>query len=65
MAFTQFKNAGERVRVDLAKVKFFSEVAEGTRLTFDNGDELIVDESYQTVSNRTKGAVGTAADTSE
>jgi hypothetical protein len=57
MAFTQLKVAGVRTRVDLAKVKFFSETTDGTRLTFDNGDELFVDESYQTVSNRAKGAV--------
>lgn len=55
MAFTQLKQAGNRIRVDLAKVKFFTETSDGTRLTFDNGDELFVDESYQTVSNRTKG----------
>lgn len=55
MAFTQLKVAGNRVRVDLAKVKFFSELDTGTRLVFDGGQELVVDESYQTVSNRTKG----------
>lgn len=56
MAFTQLKTAGIRTRVDLAKVKFFTEAKIGTVLTFDNGEELLVDDSYQTVSNRTKGA---------
>ena len=55
MAFTQLKVAGVRTRVDLSKVKFFEELSDGTRLTFDNGDTLAVDESYQTVSNRAKG----------
>jgi hypothetical protein len=62
MAFTQLKVAGARTRVDLAKVKFFSETSDGTRLTFDNGDELFVDESYQTVSNRTKGVAEAAGE---
>ena len=56
MAFTQLKVGGTRTRVDLAKVVYFAEVPTGTRLTFDNGENLTVDESYQTVSNRAKGA---------
>jgi hypothetical protein len=61
MAFTQLKVAGKRVRVDLAKVLFFAEVDGGTELTFNSGHELIVDESYQTVSNRAKGTAETEA----
>lgn len=45
---------GKRVRVDLDKVMYFSETGAGTELTFDNGVELPVKESFQTVSNRTK-----------
>lgn len=56
MAFTQLKVAGNRVRVDLAKVTFFSELESGTKLVFDNDTYLTVDESYQTISNRAKGA---------
>lgn len=61
MAFTQLKTSGTRVRVDLAKVMFFSEEDGGTVLTFDNGQELVVDESYQTVSNRAKGVAEAAS----
>lgn len=51
--FTQLKVNGVRTRVDLSKVTYFSELKNGnTDLTFDNGSTLIVDESYQTVSNR-------------
>ena len=45
---------GKRIRVDLDKVAYFSEVANGTELTLDNGEELSVSESFQTVSNRVK-----------
>lgn len=58
MAFTQLKSGGTRVRVDLAKVVYFEELSDGTRLTFDNSETLVVDESYQTVSNRTKSEAG-------
>lgn len=53
--FTQLKVDGTRTRVDLSKVTYFTELSSGTELTFDNGETLIVDESYQTVSNRAKG----------
>lgn len=50
--FTQFKAGGRRVRVDLSKVSYFEEADQGTTLNFDNSEVLVVDESYQTVSNR-------------
>lgn len=52
--FTQLKTGGSRVRVDLTKVSHFSELLSSnkTELTFDSGETLVVDESYQTVSNR-------------
>lgn len=54
MAFTKLKSGGARVRVDLSKVSHFSELLSSgkTELTFDNGETLVVDESFQTVSNR-------------
>lgn len=54
--FTQLKVDGVRTRVDLSKVAYFTEVDGNTELNFDNGKTLVVDESYQTVSNRTKDA---------
>lgn len=53
--FTQLKAAGKRVRVDLDKVIFFTEVESGTELTFEQGHTLTVSDSYQTVSNRAAG----------
>lgn len=52
MSLTQLKSNGTRVRVNLAKVLFITEKSSGTELTFNDGQTLDVDESYQTVSNR-------------
>jgi hypothetical protein len=57
MAFTKLKSGGQRVRVDLAKVVYFTELESGsTSLSFINGDTLVVEESFQTVSNRANGS---------
>lgn len=48
------RHNGARVRVDLDKVSHFVEVGKGTDLVLDNGEEVEVNESFQTVSNRTK-----------
>lgn len=51
--FTQLKVDGVRTRVNLSKVVYFTEVKDiGTELNFENGEQITVDESYQTVSNR-------------
>lgn len=52
MSLTQLKSGGKRVRVNLAKVLYITELNSGTELTFNDGQTLDVDESYQTVSNR-------------
>ena len=54
MSLTQLKAGGKRVRVNLAKVLFITELGpnSGTELTFIDGQTLDVEESYQTVSNR-------------
>lgn len=52
MSLTQLKAGGKRVRVNLAKVLYITELNSGTELTFNDGQTLDVDESYQTVSNR-------------
>lgn len=56
MAFTKLKSkaTGLRTRVDLSKVALFNEGAEGqgTELVFDSGFAIVVEESFQTVSNR-------------
>lgn len=52
MAFTKLKlKGGLRVRVDLSKALFFTELESGTTIHFASA-ELSVEESYQTVSNR-------------
>lgn len=51
--FTKFNlRSGSRVRVDLDKVLYVVEVGKGTDITLDNGEELGVQEGFQTVSNR-------------
>ena len=64
MAFTKLKAkaTGLRTRVDLSKVALFNEGTEGqgTELVFDTGFALVVEESFQTVSNR--AASGDAVD---
>lgn len=62
MSLTQLKSGGTRVRVNLAKVLYITETSTGTELTFNDGQTLNVDESYQTVSNRAKSAVADEAD---
>lgn len=52
MSLTQLKAGGKRVRVNLAKVLYITELNSGTELTFNDGQTLDVEESYQTVSNR-------------
>lgn len=58
MSLTQLKSGGTRVRVNLAKVLYITEVSSGTELTFNDGLTLDVDESYQTVSNRVAKSTG-------
>ena len=64
MAFTKLKAkaTGLRTRIDLSKVALFNEGAEGqgTEIVFDSGFALVVEESFQTVSNR--AAAGDATD---
>lgn len=60
--FTQLKVDGIRTRVDLSKVLYFFELSSGTEITFDNGDTITVDESYQTVSNRANAGADAAGE---
>lgn len=62
MSFTKLKQKsnGLRTRVDLQKVTGFNELESGTELMLDNGATLVVEESFQTVSNR--AAKGEPAD---
>lgn len=59
MSLTQLKSGGKRVRVNLDKVLYITEKSSGTELTFNDGQTLDVDESYQTVSNRAAKSAGT------
>lgn len=53
--FTKLKvKNGNRVRADLDKALFFVEEDTGTKITFPGQIVLVVEESFQTVSNRTK-----------
>lgn len=63
MAFTKLKMQGSdfRVRVDFSQVSCFIEKEKGTALILSSGETLLVEESFQTVSNRADKADGEAA----
>lgn len=64
MSFTKLKakGSGQRLRADLSKVSYFVELESGTELNFDNGFTVVVEDSFQTVSNRAAAVKAESAD---